>query len=278
MVCHWSRIRPVLSRSGKAAEVASLQRRRLRRHEAGLAVGGEEAAFGEEALLARRRAWSARPRAPAIAPARAHRSRRREMVGQAAEIEIARAVVLERRQRRMLAEHIGRAADRKTPRQSPGAAPPADDDPPVGLGFARHRQEGALARDAALRIGDGAVLLAPGGGGQQHMRRPRSPCRWRARSRRRRTAPACSSAVAHGAGARQRHRRIGRHDPQRLDLAALDRLEHLHRLAAFARAPCAARSRTGARGRSRRGRSPYGRRAGWRARRPRGRPWHWAGR
>ena len=35
-------------------------------------------------------------------------------------------------------------------------------------------------------------------------------------------------------GARQRHRRIGRHHPQRLDLAALDRLEHLHGLEAFA--------------------------------------------
>ena len=40
--------------------------------------------------------------------------------------------------------------------------------------------------------------------------------------------------LAHGAGARQRHRRIGRHHPQRLDLAALDRLEHLHGLQAFA--------------------------------------------
>ena len=39
---------------------------------------------------------------------------------------------------------------------------------------------------------------------------------------------------AHGAGARQRHRRIGRHHPQRLDLAALDRLEHLHGLEALA--------------------------------------------
>ena len=40
--------------------------------------------------------------------------------------------------------------------------------------------------------------------------------------------------IAHRAGARQRHRRIGRHHPQRLDLAALDRLEHLHGLQAFA--------------------------------------------
>ena len=39
---------------------------------------------------------------------------------------------------------------------------------------------------------------------------------------------------AHRGGARQRGRRIGRHHPQRLDLAALDRLEHLHGLEAFA--------------------------------------------
>ena len=46
--------------------------------------------------------------------------------------------------------------------------PPGDlgDDPPVGPGLAGLRQEGALARDAPLRIGDRAVLLAPGGGRQ----------------------------------------------------------------------------------------------------------------
>ena len=36
--------------------------------------------------------------------------------------------------------------------------------------------------------------------------------------------------VANGVGVRQRHRRIGAHHPQRLDLAARDRLEHLDRL------------------------------------------------
>ena len=40
--------------------------------------------------------------------------------------------------------------------------------------------------------------------------------------------------LAHRAGARQRHRRIGRHHPQRLDLAARDRLEHLHGFQPFA--------------------------------------------
>ena len=41
--------------------------------------------------------------------------------------------------------------------------------------------------------------------------------------------------VAHGAGARQRDGGVGRHHPQRLDLAALDRLEHLHGLEALMR-------------------------------------------
>ena len=36
--------------------------------------------------------------------------------------------------------------------------------------------------------------------------------------------------LAHDIGVRQRHRRIGADHPQRLDLAARDRLEHLHRL------------------------------------------------
>ena len=43
------------------------------------------------------------------------------------------------------------------------------DDPPVGLRLAGQRPEGALARDAALGVRHRAVLLAPGGGRQQHV-------------------------------------------------------------------------------------------------------------
>ena len=39
--------------------------------------------------------------------------------------------------------------------------------------------------------------------------------------------------LANAVGVRQRHRRIGAHHPQRLDLAARDGLEHLHRLQPF---------------------------------------------
>ena len=106
------------------------------------------------------------------------------------------------------------------------------DDPPVGPGFAGQRQERALARDAALRVGDGAVLLAPGGGRQQHMRARRDRVgRGDVLGDDEQFEP--SQRVAHGAGARQRHGRIGRHHPQRLDLAARDRLEHVDGLEAF---------------------------------------------
>src|SRR3546814_12969372 len=40
------------------------------------------------------------------------------------------------------------------------------DDPPVRLRLSRQRQEGSLAADRAVRIGDGAVLFPPSGGGQ----------------------------------------------------------------------------------------------------------------
>ena len=41
--------------------------------------------------------------------------------------------------------------------------------PPIGARLAGGRQERPLARDAALRIGDGAILLTPGQGRQAHV-------------------------------------------------------------------------------------------------------------
>ena len=40
------------------------------------------------------------------------------------------------------------------------------DDPPIGPGLARGGEEGALAADHPLAIGDGAVLLAPAQSGE----------------------------------------------------------------------------------------------------------------
>ena len=69
----------------------------------------------------------------------------------------------------MLAKHVGRTRVGELRREAETARD-LGHHPPVGLRFARRREERALARDAALGIGDGAVLLAPGGGRQQHMR------------------------------------------------------------------------------------------------------------
>ena len=86
------------------------------------------------------------------------------------------------------------------------------------------------------------------------------------------------SAARIGGSARQRGRRIGRHHPQRLDLAALDRLEHLHGLEAFALGhvrrvpePAHAVDIVAAQ-------NSYVRRAGSPDRRPPARPSRWAGR
>ena len=132
----------------------------------------------------------------------------------------------------MLAEHIGHRAIGKRFGKS-HALRHVGDDAPVRPRLARQRQELALPRDAPLRIGDGAVLLAPGRSRQQHMRAGVD-------------GVVAEHVVgddeqlqlfqrrAHRGGARQRGRRIGRHHPQRLDLPALDRLEHLHGLEALA--------------------------------------------
>ena len=108
--------------------------------------------------------------------------------------------------------------------------------------------------------------------------RPRSRCRWTARSRRPRRARARSSAA----------RMAPARGSDTAGLVAMTQSALIsprsiasnisHGLAAFAGSPCGAHSRSGVRGRSRRVRNPYGRPVDWRARPPRGPPWHWAGR
>jgi hypothetical protein len=85
----------------------------------------------------------------------------------------------------------------------------------------------AHAADAALAVGDGAVLLAPGGGGQQQVGVgavavvAKASCSTTnsARCSARRTVAWSGSAL----------RGVGAGDPQRLDLAIGRGLEHLHR-------------------------------------------------
>src|SRR5215471_10271483 len=85
------------------------------------------------------------------------------------QVEVAPTVILEGRQRRMLAKNIGRLAVGKRALEAEALGHFADD-PPIGLCLAGARQERSLARNTPLRIGDGAVLLAPGGRRQEHMR------------------------------------------------------------------------------------------------------------
>ena len=130
------------------------RRARRRGDEARAAVGMEEAAVGEEAC---------RSRAP-----RAGQTKGCEIVvgrvvdgGIGADVEVARAVILEGRERRMLAEDVGDALPGEGLAMAQ-AARDLGDDPPVLARLAGRRQERPLARDAALGVGDGAVLLGPG--------------------------------------------------------------------------------------------------------------------
>ena len=89
--------------------------------------------------------------------------------GQRADIEVAAAIVLERRERGVLAENVGGGFVVKAVAEAQAFCGFADD-PPVRPRLAGRRQERALARDAALGVGHGALLLAPGERGQQHVR------------------------------------------------------------------------------------------------------------
>jgi hypothetical protein len=202
------------------------QGRLLRRDQTGLAVARVKVSLGEEAAVGLRHAVAHWP---------LHRLERVELFivqpRQGADVEIAGAAVLERRQRGVLAEDVGRRAIPKVVAESQTARD-LRDDPPVRPGFSRRRQKRTLARNAPFGIRHRAVFFTPGGGRQQDMGagidgviRPDIV------GNDEQIEPA--ERLAHPPGARQRHRRIGRHHPQRLDLAARDGLEHIHRLEAF---------------------------------------------
>ena len=156
-------MRPVLSRSGRDALVSLRNAGTSGATKRASAIGREEAAFGEEPRL-RRCPLAHRP---------LHRRQRIEgVVGQIlqrAEVEIAAAVVFEGRECGVLAKDIGGGGKIECRAEAEALCHLADD-PPVRLRLAGRIEEGALARDAALRIGHGAGFLAPGLRGQQHMR------------------------------------------------------------------------------------------------------------
>src|SRR6185295_10873599 len=108
-------------------------------------------------------------------------------------------------------------------------------DPPIRFCFTWGLQEGTLPRDTPLRICDGAILLPPGGCRQQNL------CTRVDRVVRNHIVGndkeiKLRQRVANRARPRHGYRRIGPHDPERLDLAALYRVEHLNRFQPFP--PC----------------------------------------
>ena len=103
MVCHWSRTRPVLSRKRILFRDATLSAGLVGRNQPRLAIRREKLPVGKETRLPARFTFSHRP---------LNRIECIECViiklSECADIEVPRARILERRQRRMLAEYVRR--------------------------------------------------------------------------------------------------------------------------------------------------------------------------
>ena len=264
MVCHWSRMRPVFRMKGYSAlaQVAPFSPA-SDRDEAGAGVR-----WGK--------AWSANRRAvPSLLllgrPVRwglnlAQLSARR------ADVEGAVAVVLEAGQCRVLSK-ISAGSCRRRPRPSPSACD-LGNDPPVRPRSAGWGQEGVpreMRRSELVTVPSFSPQAAAG----------------RSTSAGRRVGVgdavgddderAGCERGADPAGVGQADRRVGRHDPQRLDPPVGTRR---NRSTALRPGQVAMRGAPQKRPTRRRSpaRNPCARPALWRARRPRARPWRWAGR
>nr|GEU28124.1 hypothetical protein [Tanacetum cinerariifolium] len=135
--------------------------------EARLAIGMGEAAVGKQAHLAVQRAGGIAPDRPL------HRLQSGvfggRQTGQAGHVERARRIVglvAKAAQARVFVEDGGGV--REIEAVVTHALREPRNDLPVRQRLAGRRQKGALARDAALGIGDGAVLFSPPQRGQQH--------------------------------------------------------------------------------------------------------------
>src|SRR3546814_18105159 len=93
--------------------------------------------------------------------------------------------------------------------------------PPIWPGFAGCRTERALARDHALGIGDGAVLLAPGQRRQQQVRELRGIGRRDAVGTHDKVT--ATQRLAYAIGLRQANPRLRRTDPYHLSFAGMHR-------------------------------------------------------
>ena len=100
--------------------------------------------------------------------------------------------------------------------------------PPVRFRFTGRIEKTALAGNAPLGIGDGAVLFTPATRWQKHMRMAgRIGTRHDIGHHDERTR---LDGRLDGTGIRHGNHRVGRHDPQRLDAAIGHGPEHVHRL------------------------------------------------
>ena len=146
-----------------------------------------------------------------------------------ADIEITCAAVASSRETRVLGEYPRWPLKRKSLGESHALAD-FGQLPPVRASLAGAGQEGALARDAALGIGDCAVFFAPSRGGEQNMRIRR--CIGIADDIGDDDERAGLQRRADGVGLGHAVNGIGAHDPQRLDAAIANGAKQVHGLQA----------------------------------------------
>ena len=183
-------MRPVFSRSGRPA-VVSLRSAGI----SGAMKRALRSLVKKPPSAKNRRCGSAspRPRRPLHRRHRVERLVRQRL--QRADIEIAAAVVLERRQRRVFAKHVRRRVEIERRAKAEPFCHFADD-PPIRLGLSRRRRgTRAAARSAVPNWSPCRISRPRPAPAAAHARR-RSRCRWSAHSPRPRTARVSSARRA----------------------------------------------------------------------------------
>ncbi len=268
IVCQWSRTRPVLSRKR--------ERPAGRRGEAGSATA---------IILALRRACRSLPRRKKKLLRRPARPPRPEeglhrgvglirQLGRGPDVEIARAIVLEGGQRRVLAKDVGRRrlVEAMEPMRratsamcsQSGFASPARDR--KARWREMRRSELVTVPSFSPQAAAGSSTCAPASVVSVEVRASETTKRSSFLSAAR-MASARGSVTAGLVCITHSALISPRSIASNICTAFSPRPQ-----------PCSARPRSGGRGRSPRARSPYGPPACWRARPPRARPWRWAGR
>ena len=231
----------------------------------------EEAAVGEEALRRRRSAC----RSGQCVGAKLSKSSS-EICASPPISKSRSPVILEAGQRRMLAEDVGGRLEGESVAEAEALGDLADD-PPVGLALAGR---GRKARWREMRRSELVTVpdFSPQAWAGSSTCAPELTVSFDSTFSETTNSSSLPSASRTRIGVRQRHGRVGAHHPQRLDLAAADGLEHLHRFEALARRHVRRLPEPPHAVDVLRRETPYARQAGWRARRPRVRPSRSAGR